>query len=91
MSEIMSGGHIIGKLIGFTNRWNPLKTGIFAKVEVNKKVISIPIDFRQKKFIEMEHPVNSHIPLVYAEGGWRIVSSPDNAESRVLIDQLTLF
>jgi hypothetical protein len=91
MSETMSGGQIIGKLIGFTNRWNPLKTDIFAKVEVDKKVISIPIDYRQRKFIEMEHPINSRIPLVFLEGKWQIVSSLISADSYILNDRLSVF
>lgn len=91
MSEPMSGRQIIGKLVGFTSRWNPLNTDIFVQVKVDKEMINIPIDFRQRKFIEMEHPLNSYVLLMFREGNWQIVSNMAKVDNKFLADPLTLF
>ncbi len=66
---------LIGKLRGFTRRWNPFDNEIFALVEVDdRQVINVPIDYRQQKYIQNEHPVNSMVPLVFREGRWQITS-----------------
>ena len=87
----MSGGQIIGKLVGFTNRWNPLKTDIFAQVKIDKDVINVPIDFRQRKYIEMEHPLNSYVALMFREGKWQIVSHITKTDNKFMADPLSLF
>ena len=66
---------IIGKLKGFSKHWNPFKNEVFALVEVDSEVLNVPVDYRQTKFIQMEHPVNSLVPLVFCEDRWQISST----------------
>ncbi len=75
MNKITEMPTIIGKLKGFTKHWNPFKSEVFALVEVDSEVINIPIDYRQQKFIQMEHPVNSLVPLTFNENRWQIAST----------------
>ncbi len=77
---------VAGRLIGFTRRWNPLSTEIFAKVEVGSTVISVPIDYRQQKFIQKEHPINSPVSLVYKDGRWQIASRMVAVEQNIMGD-----
>ncbi len=66
---------IIGKLVGYTKRWNPFNSQVFAVVKIDEQdVINVPIDYRQQKFIQMEHPVNSLVSIFFCEGKWQITS-----------------
>ena len=87
------GATIIGKLMGFTKRWNPFSTEVFAQVEVDTKVINIPIDYRQKMFIQKEHPIDSLVPLVYNgdEGQWEILSDESIGEYKLFKDSSSVF
>jgi cAMP phosphodiesterase len=85
------GATIIGKLTGFTKRWNPFSTEVFALVEVDTKVINVPIDYRQKRIVQMEHPIDSLVPLAFNEGKWEILSQMETAEHKVFIDSTTVF
>jgi len=49
---------------------------------VRDRTISIPIDIRQKRFIEKEYPVGSEVELFY-DGSWHINSKPSYLESRL--------
>lgn len=66
---------IIGKLKGFSKHWNPFRNEVFALVEVDSEVMNIPVDYRQLKFIQKEHPLNSLVPLTFNEDRWKIGSS----------------
>lgn len=69
----------IGRMVGFTKRWYPLSNEIFVRILIDDDVISIPIDYRQKTYIEKEYPVNSQIPLEYTGNGeWHILSKKLN-------------
>jgi hypothetical protein len=63
-----------GKLIGYTKPWNPFANEIFARVEVDTEIINVPIDYRQQKFIQKEHPLNSLVHMIFSEGKWQILS-----------------
>jgi hypothetical protein len=82
---------IIGKLIGFTNRWNPFTTQVFAVVEVDAKMINVPIDYRQQKFIQKEHPINSLVPLIFNEGKWQITSRTLLVDHKIFSDGRTVY
>jgi hypothetical protein len=81
------GATIIGKLTGFSKRWNPFSTEGFAMVEVDSKVINVPIDYRQIRLIQKEHPVDSMVPLAFNEGRWEIVSEMDTSDSKLISDR----
>jgi hypothetical protein len=92
MSELeIAGATIIGKLMGFTNRWNPFSTEVFAQVKVDTKVINVPIDYRQKNIIQKEHPIDSLVPLIYKEGKWEISSGMSASEHKLFNDSSTVF
>ena len=74
MSEFMEPITAMGRLMGFTKHWNPFKNEIFALVELESEVIKLPIDYRQLKYVQKEHPVNSLVPLTYSEDRWQISS-----------------
>lgn len=76
MSEKRGGETIIGKLVGFSKRWNPFSTEVRVQVRVDSKVINIPIDYRQQQYIQKEHPVGSNIMLSFSNGNWHIYSKP---------------
>jgi hypothetical protein len=81
---------LIGKLKGFTKRWNPFENEIFALVEVDdRQVINVPIDYRQQKYIQSEHPVNSMVPVIFREGRWQISSKTIAADPVMLGDNHT--
>jgi hypothetical protein len=86
-----TGATIIGKLMGFTKRWNPLSTEVFALVEVDARVINVPIDYRQKSIIQKEHPVDSLVPLIFNDGKWEITSQLAASEQRLFKDSSTVF
>jgi hypothetical protein len=77
---------VAGRLIGFTRRWNPFSTEVFARVEVGSKVMSVPIDYRQQKFIQKEYPINSPVSLIYREGRWQIASRTLPGEQNIMGD-----
>jgi hypothetical protein len=91
MSKKWPAEPIIGKLVGFTKRWNPFNNDIYVLVEVNNNIMNIPIDFRQKKFILMEHSIDSRIPLVYSDGKWHIHSRQISTEFKMFNDNQTVF
>ncbi len=86
-----TGATIIGKLMGFTKRWNPFSTEVFALVEVDTGVINVPIDYRQKRIIQMEHPIDSLVPLAFNEGRWEILSQTESSEYRLFVDSSNVF
>ena len=65
----------IGKLLGFSKRWYPLSNDIFVCILVENCAISIPIDHRQRAYIEKEYPIDSDILLTRTDDGeWHILS-----------------
>ncbi len=63
-----------GILVGFTSRWNPFTTKVNVVIKSGDKTMKIPIDYRQRKFIEKEYPVGSKVEVERYEGNWRIKS-----------------
>ncbi|HEY3422752.1 MAG TPA: hypothetical protein VGK13_06295 [Methanocellaceae archaeon] len=43
-------------------------------INVSGKIIKIPIDYRQQKFIQNEYAVGSKVEVERYEGNWRIKS-----------------
>ncbi len=92
MSELeTTGATIIGKLMGYTNRWNPFSTEVFALVEVDARIINVPIDYRQKNIIQKEHPVHSLVPLAFNEGKWEIMSRISASENKLFKEISSVF
>jgi hypothetical protein len=82
---------LIGKLIGFTKHWNPFNSEVFARVEIDYTVVNVPVDYRQLKFIQKEHPLNSLVPVVFNEGKWQITSRTLASEQKFYGDSSTVF
>jgi hypothetical protein len=66
---------VIGELIRYKDKLNPLSTVTYVFVRVNDKIIQIPIDYRQMRFIEKEYPVGSDVEMRF-DGNWHIQSQP---------------
>jgi hypothetical protein len=66
-----------GILVGYTSRWNPFTTKVNVLINVNGKVMKIPIDYRQLKFVQKEYAVGSKVEIESYEGNWRIKSEPE--------------
>jgi hypothetical protein len=64
---------VTAQLVGFTERLNPFSKNIFALVRLDKTVIRIPVDHRQKAFILKEYPLGSDVD-VWFDGQWSIKS-----------------
>jgi hypothetical protein len=62
-----------GKVIGYTLPLNPFSRLSKVIVRVNNRVIRIPVDPRQVKFIGKEYPIGSMVVLEYNDG-WHIRS-----------------
>jgi len=63
-----------GILTGFSRRWNPFSTKVNIRINVGKKTIKVPIDYRQRKFIEVEYAIGSRVEIERFEGNWHIKS-----------------
>jgi hypothetical protein len=66
---------VIGEVISYTEGWNPFSMKTILHAKIPGRVIHIPIDHRQKKFVQKEYPVGSAIELEF-NGWWNIRSRP---------------
>ncbi len=73
MSEEIKPPVATGMVISYSNQWNPFIWEVNVLVRVNGKMISVPIDRRQRRFIEREHPIGSMVELEHTDK-WRIKS-----------------
>jgi hypothetical protein len=73
---------IYGKVIGYTRPLNPFTMMARAIIKINNRVIRIPVDYRQVKFIEREYPVGSIVVLEY-DGSWCIRSQMAPSEFNI--------
>ncbi|HTY89826.1 MAG TPA: hypothetical protein VMC84_01485 [Methanocella sp.] len=66
-------GVIHGRVAGYATGWISISSLAHIVVKVGHDTIRIPIDQRQIKFIQKEHPVGDIVELEY-NGGWHILS-----------------
>ncbi len=66
---------VIGELIRYKDKLNPLSTVTYVFVRVNNEIIKVPVDYRQTRFIEKEYPVGSDVEMRF-DGSWHIQSQP---------------
>jgi hypothetical protein len=80
-----------GIVIGYTKRWNPFASQIFAQIKVENQIMNISIDWRQKNIIQKHYPLNSTVPLIFNEGKWEITSDMSVSENKLFSDISTVF
>ncbi len=66
----------VGEIIGYSSRLNFFSARINVLVKVDGEVKKIPIDYRQKKFIQSESPEGSKVAIGFFDGEWHIGSRP---------------
>lgn len=64
-----------GDLLGYSNRWNFFSNIINVVVRINGKSVKVPIDYRQRKFLQYEYPPGSKVDVGF-NGQWYIKSRP---------------
>jgi hypothetical protein len=62
-----------GELIGYTSRWNFFSHNVSAIVKIEGKSRKIPIDNRQRRFIQKEYPPGRMVDVGF-NGTWYIIS-----------------
>jgi hypothetical protein len=89
MVYLISLNSIMGEVIRYTVRLNPLSMNSSVIVRIGKKVVRIPIDHRQIKFIKNEYPPGSMIALEY-EKRWHIrgQSAPPGIDTERLVKNI---
>jgi hypothetical protein len=70
----------VGEVIGYSSRPNFLSARINVLVKVDGEIVKIPIDYRQKKFIQSESPEGSKVAIGFFDGEWHIGSKPVSNE-----------
>lgn len=73
MNRELTASRVTGVLLKYSQHRNPFKREAEVVVMVKDKTINIPIDARQKRFVEKEYPVGSEVELLY-DGDWHINS-----------------
>lgn len=66
----------VGEIVGYSSRLNFFSATINVLVKVDGEVIKVPIDYRQKKFIQSESPEGSKVAIGFFDGQWHIGSRP---------------
>ncbi len=70
---------IFGQVTGYASGWNPLSHKAYMVVNVGGETLHVPVDHRQIRFMELEHPVGGTVELDYDQG-WHIKSREAPAE-----------
>lgn len=76
MMEKNSERLAVGEVIGYSSRLNFFSARVNVLVKVDGKVLKVPIDYRQKKFIQSESPEGSKVAIGFYDGEWHIGSKP---------------
>ena len=79
-----------GELVGYTSRLNFFSHVTCAIVKIEGKTRKIPIDNRQRKFIQKEYPPGSMVNVGY-NGKWYIKSQPVICEFKPCLDEVPFF
>ncbi len=90
MDNQLEVSRVNGVLVKYSQSRNPFKREADVIVMVRDRTISIPIDVRQKRFVEKEYPVGSEVELSY-DGSWHINSKPIYIESRLSFENGTIY
>ena len=70
---------VLGEVVGYTSRWNPLSPYAHVIVKVGHDTLRIPVDHRQVKYIRNEYPIGEMVELKF-NGQWQITSHAAPAE-----------
>jgi hypothetical protein len=73
-----------GEIARYPKRIIPLSRSTHIVVRIGREMVDVPIDNRQIKFIEKEHPVGSIVELEY-DSGWRIRSHTMPLETDITV------
>lgn len=90
MNKELVASRVNGILLKYSQSRNPFKREADVVVMVKDKTISIPIDVRQKRFVEKEYPVGSEVELFY-DGNWHINSKPVYNGTKISFDNGTVY
>ncbi len=74
-----------GLLRGFRKNWNPLVKNAFMEVEVDGRMLYVPIDIRQIRFVEKEFQVGDEVNL-YNDGEWHFKSRTIEKHEHILVN-----
>ncbi len=75
---------IAGKVIGYKKGLSLVLAKSLVLVKVENGIVSIPVDYRQEKFIEKEYPPGTTVPIGVRDGKWHIRSRPARGPDMVM-------
>lgn len=73
-----------GEIARYPKRLLPISRSTHIVVKIGREMVDVPVDNRQIKFIEKEHPVGSIVELEY-DSGWRIRSHMAPLENDITV------
>ncbi len=73
-----------GEIASYPKRLLPLSRSTHIVVRIGREMVDVPVDNRQIKFIEKEHPVGSIVELEY-DSCWRIRSHEMPRENDITV------
>jgi hypothetical protein len=66
----------VGEIIGYGRVFNPFNKKSRVIVKANERIIRVPVDYRQIKYIENEHRIGDKVAVGFYGGEWHIGSPP---------------
>ncbi len=90
MNNEMLASRVNGVLLKYSQSRNPFKREADVVVMVKDKTVTIPIDVRQRRFVEKEYPVGSEVELFY-DGNWHINSRTIFSGNKLSFENGTVF
>lgn len=66
----------VGEIIGYGRVYNPFSKKARVIVKANDRVIRVPVDYRQQRYIQNEHRIGDRVAVGFYGGEWHIGSSP---------------
>jgi hypothetical protein len=66
----------VGEIIGYGRVFNPFSKKSRVIVKANDRTIRVPVDYRQKKYIQNEHQIGDKVAVGFYGGEWHIGSPP---------------
>ena len=79
MASDTSENVAIGEIVGYGRVFNPFSKKTRVIVKAKDRIIRIPVDYRQKKYIENEHQIGDKVAVGFYGGEWHIGSPPDHS------------
>ncbi len=76
---------VTGVLKGFKKDWNPFTNKAYMQVKVGGRIMDVPVDRRQIRFVEKEYKVGETVDLYY-DGAWHFRSRVIDLNEPLLVD-----